>query len=160
VIVTAHVVGAVSALIANLVVLGVRTGSRPHRMAGKVYLFSWAVLALSGALIGLRRPGISAFEVLNAIGFGCALYAYLVVVFRRRIGPSWQKRHINGMLSSMAGLWVATTNQVLIRTAVALEIPYPFWFFVLLCLLPFVVLPRIERWMTQRNAVRASTPLP
>lgn len=151
VVVFLHVAGALAALLANLVILRVRAGSRAHRQAGKIYLLGWAVLALSGAIIGWERPGISAFEVLNAIGFACALYAYLMVVLRRQIGSSWQRRHINGMLSSMAGLWVATANQVLGRIALALDLPYPFWFFVGLCLLPFVVLPRLERWMVQRN---------
>lgn len=155
ILVAGHVGGSLAALASGFSALYARSGSRIHKIAGKVYLFGWALLALAGALLGADDNRLSAFEVLNAVGFGCALLAYLVIVFRRRVGQRWLRLHMDYMLISMAGLWVATANQLFGNLAHALGLPYPFWFFVLLCLTPFVVLPRLGAFMARRYGLPA-----
>jgi hypothetical protein len=153
ILVAAHVGGALVALAAGFAAIYVRTGGRAHKLAGKVYLFGWAALALAGALLGADDGGLSAFEVLNAISFGFALAALMAVALRRRIGPRWLRLHLDWMLSSLAGLWVATANQLLGRLAAMLELPYPFWFFVLLCLAPFLIMPRLGAFLARRHGL-------
>jgi|GEM_PF-1967617 len=153
ILVVGHVGGALLALVAGAVALYVKTGSRPHKVAGKVYLLAWALLALSGALLGADDRQLTAFEVLNAISFGFALAAVLAVVLRRRLGQRWLHLHLEWMLSSLAGLWVATANQLLGRLAAVLELPYPFWFFLLLCLAPFPLMPRLGAVLARRHGL-------
>lgn len=155
VLVTAHVGGALAALSAGFVAISVRTGSRAHKLAGKVYMAGWAALALAGALLGADDGRLTAFEALNAISFGFAIAALLAVALRRRIGQRWLRLHLDWMLTSLAGLWVATANQLLARLAHALDLPYPLWLFVLLCLTPFVVLPRLGASLARRHGLPA-----
>lgn len=151
--VAAHVGGALLALAAGFVAIYVKTGSRAHKAAGRVYVFAWAALALGGALLGADDGQLTAFEVLNAISFGFAIAALLAVALRRRIGQRWLRLHLDWMLSSLAGLWVASANQLLGRLAHTLELPYPFWFFVLLCLAPFLIMPRLGRHLARRHGL-------
>ena len=153
VVVTAHVGGALVALAAGFAAISVRTGSRAHKLAGKVYLLGWAALALAGALLGADDGRLTAFEALNAISFGLAVAALLAVALRRRIGQRWLRLHLDWMLSSLAGLWVASANQLLGRLAHALELPYPFWLFVLLCASPFFFLPRLGASLARRHGL-------
>lgn len=145
-----HIAGALSALVSGFVALTFQNGVAAHRVAGKVYLLGWTALALAGALLGLRRPGLTAFEVLNAVGYAMVLYAYAQVIFRRRIGRIWLLRHFNWMLGSMAALVVATLNQLLTNASDALRFPYPFWLFWLMVIAPAFVLPRVGRRLAQR----------
>lgn len=156
ILVLAHIAGAILALFAGVAALRLPNGTRAHRLAGKLYLLGWTALALAGALLGLERPGLSAFEVINTLGFAFVLYAYAQVLLRRRIGPRWLRAHYSWMLNSLGFLWVATTNQLLARLAVALELPYPFWFFILLCVSPALILPRIQRRLDARFAPKAA----
>jgi uncharacterized membrane protein len=153
-IVSLHIVGAVGALIAGTLAFIFPNGTRVHRWIGKIYLLMWATLAICGYIIGWGRPGISIFEVATAFGVLATVYAYAMVLFRKRIGRSWLQRHYSWMLSSMAALVVATVNQMLPR----LGLQYPIWVFILMCLSPSVILPLFQRRLDRRYGFAKARP--
>ncbi|HEY0607983.1 MAG TPA: hypothetical protein VGD58_34040 [Herpetosiphonaceae bacterium] len=155
VVVALHVIGAIGALITGSLAFVFPNGTRTHRMLGKLYLVMWATLAICGFIIGWGRPGISIFEAATVLGVYNTVYAYAMVLFRRRIGRTWLKRHYGGMLGSMAALVVATVNQILPR----LGLEYPIWVFVLMMLSPFVIIPLFQRRLDRRYGF-ANVPAP
>lgn len=135
------------ALITGALALTFPNGTPRHRIIGKAYLAAWLVLAPCGLMLGLRRPGISAFEVLTWLGLAQVAYAYGVIFFRKRIGRTWVQKHYSGMVGSMAGLVVATVNQVLPQ----LGVEYPLWVFLLMAASPFLWVPFVIRWLDRRH---------
>lgn len=146
IVVALHVIGAIGALITGSLALVFPNGTRTHRMLGKLYLVMWATLAICGFIIGWGRPGISAFEVATVFGVLSTVYAYAMVLFRKRIGRSWLQRHYGWMLGSMAALVVATVNQILPR----LGLEYPIWVFILMAVSPTFILPFFQRRLDRR----------
>ncbi|HEY0737273.1 MAG TPA: hypothetical protein VGD69_20310 [Herpetosiphonaceae bacterium] len=155
VVVALHVIGAIGALITGSLAFVFPNGTRTHRMLGKLYLVMWATLAICGFIIGWGRPGISIFEAATALGVYNTVYAYAMVLFRRRIGRTWLKRHYGGMLGSMAALVVATVNQILPR----LGLEYPIWVFVLMVASPVLIIPLVQRRLDRRYGF-ANVPAP
>ncbi len=145
-VVITHVVGACGALATGFWALNVPNGTPMHRLLGKLYLLGWALLAGSGVIIGWGRPGMSVFEVLNILGFGTVCVAYSAVLFRKRIGRSWMRRHYSWMLNSLAFLVIATINQMLPR----LGVEYPIWVFLLMVASPSLVIPWYVRRLDRR----------
>ena len=122
-----------------------------HRALGRVYGCAWLVLGATGAWLGARRPGVSAFELLNAIGLTLVAAGTLVgavPAVRRRLGAGWFRLHVRLMLSSTAFLVVATANQILSHLVGG----YPMWVFWLMVAAPAFVLPRIGRRLAARAA--------
>lgn len=146
VVVALHIIGAFGALITGGLAFVFPNGSRVHRMIGKLYLVMWTTLAICGFIIGWGRPGISIFEVATVFGLLSTLYAYAMVLFRKRIGRSWLQRHYSWMIASMAALVVATVNQTLPR----LGIEYPMWVFVLMAVSPTFIIPFFQRRLDRR----------
>lgn len=145
-VVITHVVGACGALIAGFLALNIPNGTSIHRFIGKIYLVMWFLLFSSGVLIGLERPGISIFEVLNILGAGTVIVAYSAVLFRKQLGRIWLRRHYNWMVSSLAFLVIATINQMLPR----LGITYPMWAFILMVASPSFIIPLYIRRLDRR----------
>lgn len=146
VVVALHVTGAIGALIIGTLAFVFPNGTRTHRLIGKLYLVMWATLAICGFILGWARPGISIFEAATMLGVYNTVYAYAMVLLRRRIGRTWLKRHYGGMLGSMAALIVATVNQILPR----LGLQYPIWVFVLMVAAPVVIIPFVQRRLDRR----------
>lgn len=125
-----HVAAAVGAFAVGITALRTRPGSRAHRRAGKAYLAGWGVLALMGMLMGQRHAGVSAFEVLNAIGATVVLIGYspmLVPAVRRSVGGAdgrgWLRLHLRCMVGSLPFLVVAGLNQTLPLVGVPYSLP-------------------------------------
>ncbi len=147
-IVVAHVVGAVGALVAGVLAFTFRKGTPRHRLIGKTYLAMWMVLAATGYTLGANLTP-SVFEIATAYGVYSTVMAYWVVLKRKQIGPAWLAKHYGWMLGSMAALIIATVNQVLPR----IGIEYPIWVFVLLTLSPALIIPFIQRRLDRRYGV-------
>ena len=132
-IVALHVIGATGALATGfLALLAFPNGSARHRILGKFYLACWVTLAISGLIVGMRRPGVSVFEVLTWLGMSCTLYAYSFVLRRKALGRTWLRHHYQWMLGSLTFIVVATINQLLPR----IGIEYPMWVFYLMVAVP------------------------
>jgi MFS-type transporter involved in bile tolerance (Atg22 family) len=102
----------------------------------------------TAAVLGARRPGLSAFEILNAIGGVVVAAAYAVPAIgavRRRLGGGWLRLHVRLVLTSLAFIAVAALNQLAGPALHALGLSYPRWAFWLLVAAPFGVLPPIGR---------------
>lgn len=136
-----HVAFALAALVAGPLAVRFPNGTPRHRRIGRTYVLAWLVFGATGGYLGLLRPGITPFEVLNLLGFGFVVAALHALWRRRRIGRSWKRRHYRYMLISYAFVAVATVNQVLGQAGLA----YPLWVFGALALAPFLVLPRVIR---------------
>jgi uncharacterized membrane protein len=145
IIVFAHVISAVGALIAGCLAFTLTKGTQRHRVIGKTYVAMWLIIALTGYTLGADRT-ISVFEVATAFGVFSTAKAYWVVRKRKQIGPRWMAKHYEWMLSSMAALVVATINQVLPR----MGIEYPTWVFVALAISPALIFPFIQRRLDRR----------
>lgn len=145
IIVVAHVVGAVGALVAGILAFTFRKGTPRHRLIGKTYLIMWGIIALTGFMLGADLTP-SVFEIATAYGVFSTGMAYWVVLKRKQIGPTWLPKHYGWMLGSMAALIVATINQVLPR----MGIEYPIWVFVLLAVSPAFIIPLIQRRLDRR----------
>lgn len=145
IIVVAHVVSAVGALIAGVLAFTLTKGTPRHRLIGKTYLALWVVLAVTGFTLGADLIP-SVFEIATAYGVFSTVMAYRVVLNRRKIGPRWMAKHYEWMLGSMAALIVATINQVLPR----MGIEYPIWVFVALAVSPAFFIPFIQRRLDRR----------
>jgi uncharacterized membrane protein len=145
-LVVTHIVGAVGALITGFWALNAPNGTPRHRRLGKTYLLMWALLAGAGLIIGLGRPGITIFEVLNVLGFGTVAMAYRAVLLRKRIGHAWLQKHYKWMVNSLAFLVIATINQVLPR----MGIEYPIWVFLLMVASPSLIIPFYVRRLDRR----------
>ena len=146
ILVILHVSGAISALIAGFLAFIYPNGTRAHRLIGKIYLVSWAALAVAGYGLGADDLSISIFEVALTFGVFSTGYAYAIVLMRKRIGRAWLPRHYNWMMSSMSALLIATANQVLPR----LGLHYPIWVFVLMCFSPALIIPFYRRRLDRR----------
>lgn len=131
-VVMMHVGGAIGAIFAGFLALSFPNGTRRHRLMGKTYLVMWVMLFTGGVILGLYRPGVSPFEILNWVSMGFVVRAYLAVLMRKRIGKTWLRTHYNAMLVSLAALVVATLNQLLQRMGIS----YPFWVFIAMCASP------------------------
>lgn len=151
-----HITGALSALITGFLAFIYPNGTRRHRLIGKIYLVAWAVLAGAGFALGARDPRISVFEIATAFGVFSTGYAYAMVLLRKRIGRAWLPRHYNWMMSSMAGLLIATANQLLPR----LGVQYPLWVFVLMCCSPALIIPLYRRRLDRRYGFSKQRPQP
>jgi hypothetical protein len=82
----------------------------------------------TAAVLGARRPGLSAFEILNAIGGVVVAAAYAVPAIgavRRRLGGGWLRLHVRLVLTSLAFIAVAMLNQVAGPALHAVGLPYP-----------------------------------
>lgn len=145
-LVVSHIAGALVALLTGSLAFIYPNGTRTHRLLGKLYLAGWVVLAIPGYILGADDGRISIFEVAQTFGVFSTAYAYALVLRRKRIGRTWLPRHYNWMMSSMAGLIIATANQVLPR--IGLE--YPIWVFVLLCCTPTFIIPFFQRRLDRR----------
>lgn len=145
IIVVAHVVGALGALIAGTLAFTFRKGTPRHRLIGKTYLAMWVVIAVTGFTLGADLTP-SVFEIATAYGVFSTGMAYWVVLNRQKIGARWMAKHYEWMLGSMAALVVATINQVLPR----MGIEYPLWVFVLLAFSPAFIIPFIKRRLDRR----------
>jgi uncharacterized membrane protein len=154
IIVVAHVVGALGALVAGILAFTFTKGTRRHRLIGKTYLTMWVIIALTGFTLGADLTP-SVFEIATAYGVFSTVMAYWVVLNRRKIGPRWMAKHYEWMLGSMAALVVATINQVLPR----LGIEYPIWVFVLLAISPAFIIPFILRRLNRRYGFAEPTTL-
>lgn len=152
-----HIGAAVGALITGVLAVRFPNGTRAHRRLGKAYMGMWITLFVGGVIIGWGRPGISAFEVLNALGMSFVTLGYALIPLRRRIGPRWVSLHYICMLTSLAFIIVAAANQMLPRIGV----PYPWWGLVVLSILPFFVIPpyvaRLDRRYVRRRAASMQT---
>lgn len=145
-VVMMHVGGAIGALISGFLALRFPNGTRRHRFMGKIYLVMWVMLFIGGIIIGLGRPGISPFEVINWVSMAFVVRAYVAVLMRKRIGKTWLRTHYNAMLVSFASVVVATLNQLLQRTGVS----YPLWVSIVLFASPSFVLPWYVRVLDRR----------
>ncbi len=152
IIVVAHVVSAVGALIAGFLAFMFTKGTQRHRLIGKTYLAMWVVLATTGYALGADRT-ISVFEIATGYGVFSTAMAYWVVLKRKQIGPRWMAKHYGWMLGSMAALVIATINQVLPR----MGIEYPIWVFVALAVLPAFIIPFIQRHLDRRYGFAEAT---
>ena len=137
VLLSLHIAGAVVALVCGMLALIEQNGTAKHRLAGKLYVIGWSVLFLGGVGLGFLRAGISPFDVLNVLGMFFVVRSYSHIVRRARLGRIWLRRHYSDMLTSMAFLVVATTNQILLRSLGEL---YPWWGVIVLSILPTPVL--------------------
>jgi hypothetical protein len=117
-----HGIGAVGALVTGFLALTYPNGTSKHHLIGKLYLLCWLLLFIGGAIVGSWRPGLSIFEILNILGFASTLFAYAMVLFRKRIGRVWLRRHYNWMITSLTFVVVATVQVVLRHTLDGLPI--------------------------------------
>lgn len=152
-VITVHVVGAVGALTTGTLAFTVQNNALRHRLLGKLYLVSWLMLGSAGVIIGSWHPGITVFEVLNALGLASTVYAYSFVVRRKQLGRTWLRGHYRWMLTSLAFVVVATINQVLPR----MGIEYPIWVFYLLVAAPVPLNIVLVRRLDQRYRFTLAT---
>ena len=152
IIVVAHVVSAVGALVAGLLAFTFTKGTPRHRLIGKTYVAMWVGIAVTGYTLGADLT-ISVFEIATAFGVFSTAKAYWVVLKRKQIGPHWMAKHYEWILSSMAALVVATINQVVPR----MGIEYPIWVFVALAISPAFIIPFIQRRLDRRYGFAKST---
>lgn len=152
-VVFGHIFGACGALVTGFLALNFPNGTRTHRMAGKCYLAMWLLLFVCGIIIGIRHWHVTGFQVLSWFSMGAVTYAYAMVFLRKRIGRSWLRRHYHAMVISMAGLVVATINQVLTNLGVA----YPIWVFYLMVAAPSLIIPLYMRRLDRRYGFVKST---
>jgi hypothetical protein len=148
----------VAAPVALRAALPIGPGRARHRAAGYSYVAAWVGIVVTGAVLGVQRPGVSVFEVLNVLGgasVGAAVSLPAVPVLRRRLGREWLRWHIRLMLASTAFLVVASINQGLSR----LPGGYPSWLFYVLVALPAFVLPPIGRRLAARAGLPDRAPL-
>lgn len=143
---------ALAALAFGVGVAALRRRATPaaHRRLGLAYVACWVALFASGAVLGARRPGVSVFEVINAVGMAQVALGFLIPAVRpvrRALGGDWMRWHVRLMLGSLAYPVVAALNQAAPHALGALGLPYPAWAFYLLVLSPFAVLPRVGRRM-------------
>ena len=151
--IAAVLAAAVAAPVALRAALPIGPGRARHRAAGYSYVVAWVGIVVTGAVLGVQRPGVSVFEVINVLGgasVGAAVSLPALPALRRRLGREWLRWHIRLMLASTAFLVVASINQGLSR----LPGGYPSWLFYVLVALPAFVLPPIGR----RLAARAGLP--
>lgn len=142
-----HVVGAIGALsTGGLALFAFPNGSGKHRLLGKLYLVSWGLLAVGGILIGMCRPGISVFEVLNTLGIVSTVIAYNYVLRRKKLGRIWLRQHYQWMLTSLTFVVVATINQMLPRIGIS----YPIWVFYLMVVIPIPINALLTRMFDRR----------
>jgi hypothetical protein len=153
-----HVAAACVALALGVAAIRLRAGRRTHRRLGLAYVACWAVIGATGWVLGVQRPGLSVFEVLNLVGVVLVAAGWSIPALapvRRRLGPGWRGPHLRLMLGSLAFPVIAGVNQLLGGAARALDVPYPMWAFYLLVAAPFFVLPRVGRRLA--SAPRAGT---
>jgi len=149
VVLTLHVMSALTALIAGLSAYLFPNGSKPHRRAGRGYLWGWGIFAPTGLWLGAARPEISAFEILTVLGLCAVLIGVLALRRKRRLGPVWRHHHLRWMIISYAFVVVASLNQLLNQ----LNVSQPAWLFWLLVVAPFLVLPPLIRRVRARYPV-------
>ena len=148
-LVLAHVAAAVAALVAGPLAVRYPNGSPVHRLWGRVYVVGWVVLAVLGAVIGRERDGVSAFEVMNALGLLFVVASLAAIAGRVRIGPRWKRWHYRAMVVSYGFVMAASATQVLLRAGVGV----PGWAFALLVAAPFAVLIPVRRRLDAVYAV-------
>ena len=119
----AHVVLAVSALVAGAAVALGRKGTSFHRRAGWTYLAS---------MVGVNVTALSIYRLFGSFGpfhwaaaFSLATIAAGLVPVRRRANRYWLWRHAYWMSGSYVGLWAAAVAETLTRSRAL-----PFWWLV------------------------------
>ncbi len=151
-LVVVHIAAATVALVAGPCAVQYPNGTPIHRRIGRAYVGGWLAFASTGAFLGAQRPGVSPFEVLNALGATFVVLGLLPLWRRERFGRRWRQYHYRAMLISVAFVVVASVNQVLMR----LGFEYPWWAFGLLTLSPFLVLPLLRRRLDRRYGFSTS----
>ncbi|WP_034344316.1 DUF2306 domain-containing protein [Deinococcus misasensis] len=146
-----HVVTASMALLSGFAAINLQRKAPLHRIAGKVYLLAWLGFAVSGLVIGARRPEVAPTEIITVIGLLVTMRAYWAVLNRKKLGRKWLQLHYSNMLSSLAFVCIATLNQILFRT-----FDLPSWFFWVLVALPFFVLPLYGNALNRRYALKGA----
>lgn len=145
-LVTLHITGAIGGLITGTLAFVYPNGTPKHRIIGKTYLAMWVLIAVTGFIFGMEDLRPSPFEIATAFSIFCVVKAYMAIVRRKKLGRIWLKQHYGWMLGSMAGLVIATVNQVLPR----LGITYPIWVFIAMAVSPAFILPLIQRRLDRR----------
>lgn len=119
-LVALHVVAALATIAAGIIAVRTAPGGRTHRRAGLAYVAGWLTLGLAGATLGVRHPGVSPFEVLNAIGLTLVALGYapaavptLRTPLNRHDRRGWLRWHLRCLVASIPFLFVAGANQVL-----------------------------------------------
>ncbi len=146
---TVHVLSAVTALVAGMCAYLFPNGTKAHRRAGRGYLWAWGIFAPSGLWLGAARTEISAFELLTLLGLCAVLIGVIALRRKRALGPVWRHHHLRWMIISYAFVVVATLNQLLNQ----LDVPRLPWLFWLLVFAPFLILPPLIRRVRARYPV-------
>jgi hypothetical protein len=147
-IVQAHVLAAILALLTGIGALVFPNGTKTHKRLGIGYLAAWALVGGTGIFFVARPPHVRAFGVCLGLGVICTAIAWTFVLFRKRIGKSWLRGHYLFMLCSLAALLGPSTNQLLWN----LGLEYPKWVFYALVVAPWAVVPFGKRWLDARFA--------
>ncbi len=146
---TVHVLSAITALVAGMCAYLFPNGTKTHRRAGRGYLWGWGIFAPTGLWLGAARPDVSAFEILTVLGLCAVLIGAIALRRKRALGPVWRHQHLRWMITSYAFVVVATLNQLLNQ----LDVSSPPWLFWLLVFAPFLILPPLIRRMRARYPI-------
>jgi len=108
-----HLVVALLAIVAGMLVVMSRKGTPKHRFLGRVYVCMMIAVNLSALLVYELFGGFGPFHWLALFSLVTVLFGYLPARFR---GPGWKVRHAYFMSGSYVGVIAALAAEVLTRT--------------------------------------------
>ena len=109
-----HLIGAVAALLTGTATLARPKGDALHRVLGRIYGASMALVVATSFTIYELYQGAGPFHALAMVS-GLTLVAGLLPVCLRRPATGWHRMHLAFMYWSVIGLYAAAVAEVLVR---------------------------------------------
>lgn len=113
-----HALGATIALIASLIVIFSRKGTRFHMGIGRVFVWSMLISCVSGFFIFDLTGRPTLFHVLSGIEIISVLIGWFAMVRHRATGSrAWLMSHYFNMAFAALGLWLALVAQFALNSS-------------------------------------------